>query len=331
MIEDVIIGVDLGGTRIRAARMDENLTMQAREETLTKAADGFEASYGRILSLIRAVWPNDGVAVRGIGVSIPGPTNPFTGVVELGTNLAGWQDVPLAKRLEDEFGVPVFLGNDANVAVLAETAIGASQGYEHVIFITVSTGIGGGVLIKRRLLLGNEGLGGEMGHIVMLVGDGETPHVSTLEKESAGPALARKARARLETGEASLMRDLVGGDLSKVSGKTVGDAALQGDPLALAIVKRGGFVLGCGIASFLHLFNPQIIVLGGSVTNVGDLLFAPMREAIQQYSITDDYWRDLQIVRAGLGEDVSLIGAGTLVLTRGGQDDVSTIQRALDT
>ncbi len=326
---DYVIGVDLGGTRLRAALMDDDLTIHARHEVLTEARDGFDATFGRIKQLVRAVLPeaqgnND--ALLGIGVSIPGPTNPFKGIVELGTNLAGWHDIPLASLLQDEFHTPVFLGNDANVAALAEATRGAGRGYRHVIFVTVSTGIGSGIIVDGHLLLGKDGLAAEAGHIVMQV-DGE---FTTLEKQTAGPSLARQARARIQAGETSLISELVNGDLSKISGKTVGEALRAGDVLAASVVNQAGTILGGGMASMLHLFNPEILIFGGGVSTIGEPLFAPMRAAIEANCIDKAYWRNLKIEMAALGENVSLIGAGALVLTRGGVEDLSAVKAALD-
>ncbi|MBZ0277367.1 MAG: ROK family protein, partial [Anaerolineae bacterium] len=172
-----------------------------------------------------------------------------------------------------------------------------------------------------RMLLGKDGLGAEVGHMVILAGD----RVSTLEREAAGPALARQARARIETGESSIMHAMVGADLSKIDGAIVGHAAQKGDALALDIVHYAGRIVGLGVASLLHLFNPEIIVLGGGVSQLGELIFAPLREAMQTYTIDEAYWNNLEIVPAALGENVSIIGAAALVATRGGMEDVADV------
>lgn len=327
-MSEYIIGVDLGGTRLRVARLNEDLDVLARDEMLTLADEGFEPTMARVKDIVRRMLPapGSGDTVAGIGVSIPGPTNPFTGIIELGTNLKGWQNVPLVQILRDEFNVPVYIGNDANVAAMAETAKGAAVDYRHVIFMTVSTGIGGGVIVDGRLLLGKSGLAAEVGHMVMLV-DGE--RVSTLEKEAAGPALVRQARARLEAGESSIIHERVGGDLSRITGRVVGDAAREGDPLALSIVQRAGRIVGYGITSLLHVFNPEIVILGGGVSTLGELLFAPMREAIAATVIDPEFSRELVIAPARLGDNVSLVGAGALVLTKGGIEKVSAIKSKL--
>jgi glucokinase len=322
VMSEVIIGVDLGGTRIRSARLSYELDILAREETLTDAEEGLGPTLERIKAMIRKVWPHEKDAlVAGIGISAPGPLNPATGVVVSPPNLKGWHNVPLADILREAFGVPVFVGNDANVAGLAETIRGAAQGCRHVIFITVSTGIGGGIITDGRLLLGKDGLGAEVGHVVMLVGD----RVSSLEKEAAGPALARQARERLAKGEQSSIRDMVKGNLDAIDGAVVGHAAQQGDRMALEIVRYAGQVLGYGIASFLHLFNPEIIVIGGGVSKLGELLFEPMRAAMKAGVIDPAYWQTLRIERAALGDNVSIIGAAALVVTQGGQSDISDV------
>lgn len=326
-MNEYIIGIDLGGTRLRAALVDRDMNIIKRQEVLTLAAQGPDSTLERMKALIREILPTEANAiVSGIGISAPGPSNPNTGVVVAPPNLPGWHNVPIVQILQKEFGYSTFLGNDANVAALAEIARGAARGFRHVVFLTVSTGIGGGVVSDGRLLLGKDGLGAEVGHIQMIV-DGD--RVSSLEREAAGPALARKAVAAMQAGEPSIMREMVNGDLSKVSGSVVGTAAVQGDALAVSIVEKAGRILGLGIVSLLHLFNPEIIVLGGGVSNLGDLLFNPMREAIEKHAIDSSYWQDLHIRPAELGENVSLVGAAALVVTKGGMEDVAAVARKI--
>lgn len=322
-----LISLDLGGTRIRTARLDEHLNLLERYETLTQAENGFDVTIRRIKDAIRQVMPKDGTEVAGIGVSVPGPLNPQTGVVVAPPNLNGWHNVPMGDILSEAFGLPVYCGNDANVAALAEVARGAARGFRHVIYITVSTGIGSGIIYDGRLLLGREGLAGEAGHMPLLVDGGR---VSSLEKEASGPSLARRARARLEAGNASSLTDKLGGDYAKLDARLLGEAAQEGDALAREIVAYGGFCVGLGIVSLLHIFNPEVVVIGGGVSNIGDLLFNPIWETIQRYSLDEAYWRNLRIERAVLAADVSIVGAGALVLTQGGQSDVTQVIRILN-
>ena len=309
-----IIGVDLGGTRIRAARFGSDLSMLYREETLTLALEGPDAIIERIIALIHSVWPQDGGAVQGIGISSPGPLDPVTGIVVAPTNLPGWRNVPLGQRVQDEFGVTTYVGNDANVAVLAEAALGAARGCQHAIFITVSTGLGSGILVDGRLLLGHAGLAAEVGSILMPVDDG----YEYLEYLVAGLGLAKQMRKRIEAGAESSLVAQVGGDLGQINANMIGEAAQAGDALALEVIHRAGFLLGLGMTTLLHLFNPEVLIVGGGVTQLGELLMKPMHEVMRQSVIYENYYSDLRIVEPQLGEDVSLIGAAALVKTEGG-------------
>lgn len=321
-MSDVVIGVDLGGTRLRAGRLDTKLNFIERTETFTKADEGLDATLERIKDIIHAVLPEDISTLKGIGVSVPGPCNPETGVVVAPPNLPGWQDVPLSQILNDEFGVPIYLGNDANVAALAEVALGSAQGYKHVIYITVSTGIGSGIINDGRLILGKTGIGNEAGHMAMLV-DGD--HVSTLELEGAGPALARQAIKGIKAGKTTALTDLCGKDLSKIDGKMVGEAANDGDELAIDVVKRGGKIVGLGLVNLLHIFNPEVVVIGGGVSYIGDLWFNEVRAAVKAHTIDDDYWKDTPIIPSQISEDVSILGSATLVLTKGNKKKLNKV------
>ena len=319
-----IIAVDLGGTQIRTARFDQGLNLLQRENTLTMADEGPESTIHRLKTYIARVMPEAKGDIAGIGISSPGPLNPMTGVIIAPPNLPGWHDVPLADIINSEFELPVYIGNDANVAALAEASKGAAQGYRHVIYITVSTGIGSGMICDGRLLLGRAGMAAELGHIPIIMADGK---VSSLELEAAGPAIARRAVGAIQAGARSRMIDLVGGDISKVDAKTVSRAAQAGDSTAVEILAYAGRVIGLGIVSALHLFNPDVIVLGGGVTKAGDLLFQPMRQIIDQHVLDAAYIDGLRIETAALGDDVALVGAAALVATDGGHMDISELDR----
>lgn len=315
MSESIYIGVDLGGTRIRAARFNSNLEMKERQETLTRSQEGPDAVIGRIKDLIKAVWPTNGQQVEAIGVSAPGPINARAGVIASPPNLKGWINIPLAKILSEAFHTEAYLGNDANLAAVAEAHMGAAQGYRDVVFLTISTGIGSGIISDGKLLIGSEGIGDEVGHTILVV-DGD--QVSDFEQQAAGPAIARQARAAIEKGEKSKILDLANGSLSNITAAMVGTAAKDGEAVALRVVARVGWILGLGIVNMLHIFNPQIIVLGGGVSEgMGDMLLPLAWDGIRKYSMDPLFWKHLIIAPAQLGENVSLIGAATLALHKG--------------
>lgn len=310
MTEPHYIGLDLGGTRIRTGRFNLDLNILARSETLTHDEEGIEPVITRMVEQVQVVLPADGAPVAGVGVSAPGPIDPINGVITTPPNLQGWKNVPLRDILRKRLGLPVYLGNDANLAALAEYRMGAARGRRHVIYLTISTGIGSGVIIDGEMLLGSAGLASEAGHLIMVV---EGERVTTLEKEAAGPALARKAAQALRDGQKSMILDLAGGDLENISGRMIGQAAEAGDALAISILRRAGKMIGLGVLSLLHCFNPEIVVLGGGVAlNAWQWLIDPLWEAIRAHAIGEAFWQHVQIVQAQLGDDVALIGAATL-------------------
>ncbi len=312
-MDQVIIGVDLGGTQVRTARFNLALDLLERWAEPTLAHEGPQRVIPRLLDAIARVMPDDPSSVIGIGVSAPGPINPRTGMIVSPPNLPGWHNVPLRAIVQDRFGCTTYLGNDANVAALAEATRGAARGYRHVIYVTVSTGIGSGIIDEGRLIIGAQGLGAEAGHMILLVGE----RISTLEKEAAGPAIARKAIARLQAGARSIITERVD-DLQQITAKVIGQAAAEGDLFAIEQIAEAGRLVGLGLVTLLHLFNPEVIVVGGGVTKTGDLLFEPMRAAVREHVLDSAYCDDVPIIPAALGDDVALIGAAALVTTRGG-------------
>jgi glucokinase len=224
------------------------------------------------------------------------------------------KNCPVTSLMEQAVGGPVFIGNDADLAGLAEHRMGAGRGTKNMIYITVSTGVGGGIILDGKIYNGR-GQGGEIGHMVVgpdgpLCGCGKQGH---LEAFSSGTGIARIARERLATGEPSSITALVGGDLSQVTAKVVGQAAINGDTLACDIIRDAGRYLGVNIASLMMLLNPDMFVIGGGVSKLDSLLFEPMHEAIRHYTMHPGYWENVPIVRAQLGDDVVLTGTAVLV------------------
>lgn len=305
-----ILGVDLGGTRMRAAVLNSDYCLLNRLEDRTRAYEGPDVVISRLLDLIAAVMPGENEPpITAIGVSSPGPIEPHKGVILSPPNLPGWVQVPLGHVIQERFGLPTFLGNDANVAALAEVTNGAARGHQDAVYITVSTGIGGGIVIGGRLFVGGGGLAGEIGHMIIMNEWGE---ITTLEREAAGPALARYAVRRIKAGTESRIVEMVDGDLDAISGRTVGMAAQDGDALALETVQRAGRLVGYAITTLMHLLNPTIFVIGGGVSMLGDLLFEPIRETARAHVLDPAYAEGTEIVPAALGDDVAIIGAAAL-------------------
>lgn len=297
-----LLAIDLGGTRLRAAWYDESLRQIARTETRTHAEEGPDAVIERVLATARAIVPA-GETPSAIGMSTPGPMDARRGVILHSFALPGWQDVPLADIVSRAFGgAPTFAENDGNVGPLAEYHLGAGRGANPMIYMTISTGIGGGAIIDGKLFTGWSGHAAEPGHMQFTDDEGQ---VRRLEELASGTALGRLAAHKLATwpGETSL------GNAPVIDGAAVGRAAQAGDALALAVVETAGRYLGLAFVNLLHLFSPETVVIGGSVTQLGDLIFGPARAVIDERVLDPAFVPPNFIRMAQLGDDVCLIGA----------------------
>jgi len=311
-----IIGVDLGGTQIRAALMDEDGNILNRVSELTLAEEGPEAVISRIKEAIRgAAGAVDWAQIRGIGIGAPGPLDPWTGVIHKAPNLPGWHEVPLRDLIAETFNVPTYVGNDANLAALAERRFGAGKGIDDLIYMTISTGIGGGVIVGGELLLGAHGLAGEIGHQTIDINGPRCNcgNIGCLEVLAAGPAIARRAVDLIQSGAETSIVELAQGDLNRVTAELVTKAAKGGDQVAIEIIHRAGFYIGVGIVNVLHIFNPELVIIGGGVSKAGDLLFDPIRATVRERAM-EAFVRHVRIVPAALGDDVGLLGTAALVL-----------------
>jgi glucokinase len=281
-----IIGVDLGGTNIVVGAMTaDGSTQHAMHTVPTRAELGADAVVERIVQLAERViaetMATAGIprtAFLGVGIGSPGPLDREKGLVIFTPNL-GWRNFPLRDRVADGLRLPATLDNDANCATLGEWWIGAATGAKHVVGLTIGTGIGGGLILNGKLYHGVSDVAGELGHITIdstgrKCGCG---NYGCLEAYASGPAIAQRAREALQGGEISIMPSLVDGDLSRLTAATVFDASKQGDELAGHVVRDTAKFLGIGVANFLNIFNPEVVVIAGGVTQAGEALFEPLR------------------------------------------------------
>lgn len=315
-----ILAIDLGGTQIRAAHVSPDATVACRRAVGTDDEEGVDAVVSRICQLASAVRSDAQVARLGgpigIGISSPGPLDPWRGVVIAPPNLAGWKDVPLAARVESALGLPAYLERDTNVAVMAEWRFGAARGSRDVIYVTVSTGIGGGIVLDGRPLQGLDGTAGEIGHMTVeldgpLCGDGKPGHAEAI---GSGTAIAREGRALLESGSAPILAELVR-EPAEVSAADVGRAADRGDPASRAVLDRAWTAVGAMCASLVNVLNPEVIVLGGSIAVHRHELLGVVRDEIDRRAFAIPA-RRVRVALAELGDDVSLIGSLPIVNER---------------
>jgi glucokinase len=298
------VAVDIGGTHIRAAAYEsDNINHLTHQRTRSHARE--PGTFDRLVKTIESAWPKDR-SVKAIGMASPGPLDPKSGVVIATPNIPEWVDFPLTAKLSDHFGIPAYLDNDANLGALGEWKFGAGRGHHDVLYLTISTGIGGGVIIDDRLLHGYHGLAAELGHAIVLANGpvcscGFKGHLEAL---SAGPAIVRYVREQLEAGTKSELSN--DGNLNAYD---VAEAAKHGDRLAKSAYARAGEYLGIGVASFLHTFDPSIVIIGGGVSQSGPLLFDPFEISLQKHVFNPRYLKNLVITTAALGDDAGLLGA----------------------
>jgi glucokinase len=320
--EPPALALDLGGTQVRAAVVTTPGRVGSAVRIPTPVDEGPDAVVEACVTALRQAWASEGAHVRpaAIGICTPGPVDPFRGVVVDPPNLGPrFRDVPLRDRVAASLGLPAVLDRDTQVAALAEGRLGAAVGATDYLYITISTGIGGAIVSGGRLLRGPDGGAGEVGHIVVdrtgpRCGCGATGH---LEAISAGVAVARAGREAAESGRSPALRRAVAAHGASFGARHVADAEAAGDPVAAAILAdaRDAFARAC--VSFVDLFNPEVIVVGGGLV-LGDAArwLGPANERVRREAFRLA-GRRARIVPARLGDDVGLVGA-YLLAVRGG-------------
>ena len=295
--------VDIGGTHIRVAMYEPDSTTPVSHHR-TRSHANEPGVFDRLVQALESVWQKD--RVKAIGIASPGPLDPHTGTILATPNIPEWKNFPLAPNLSKHFGVPVYLDNDANMAGLGEWQYGAGKGHHNLVYITISTGIGGGVISHDRLLQGFHGMAAELGHMIIdpkgpPCGCGYHGHV---ESFSSGTAIARYVNEQITAGTKSMLQAHPSLNTAQVA-----DAARDGDPLAISAFERAGHYLGIAMANYLAIFDPSILIFGGGVSQVGDLLFKPFQESLHKHTFHPHYLDDLVITKAALGDNAGLMGA----------------------
>lgn len=311
----VVVGVDIGGTKVAAGLVNANGEILARNKTPMATAgmpsDGLAAVSAAIRGLFTDASSQSQIAA--IGICAPGPLNPKAGVIINPPNLAIWHNYPLAEEMRRVYNVRVKVDNDANAGALAEAKWGAARGYRNVFYACVGTGIGTGIVFDGRIYHGKTGAAGEGGHTGI---DSNGPVCNCgkrgcIETLAAGPAIARRARQKLGQNPNSLLLEMVGGDIQKVSSEMVGRAHAAGDPVAKEVMRETLDLLAYWLGNIIDLLEPDVIVIGGGVSS----LLAPFLEEIRER------WRGaclnpsplgIPLLLAHYGEDAGIAGAAAL-------------------
>lgn len=284
---DCVLAVDLGGTKILSALVGPGERILKIDQRPTEASLGQERVIANLLESVAAVMPGEEQQVNllGAAVAAPGPLNPCSGRVIYSPNL-DWHDVNLREKLEVILKLPVLVENDANLAALGEYLFGAGRGYDHMVFITVSTGVGGGLILNGEIYSGAYGCGGELGHMLVAPEGAlcSCGNRGCLEAMASGLAVSRRARELVRAGRGKRLLELARGDEELLDARLVTRAAREGDAEALAILAEAGRFLGMAIASVANLLNPAAFVIGGGVARgAGALLLEPAEEEARRH------------------------------------------------
>lgn len=307
------IGVDMGGTGIKAGVVDENYKIIAR--TYVPTEPGFENVVKAIGDAAKAAAAQVGMRLEDfpcVGVGTPSCINPNTGRLVFSNN-TNWRDVPLREELEKHIPVPVYIGNDANCAVVGEAIAGGAKGRKNVIMLTLGTGVGGGVILGGRLFCGGDSMGAELGHSVLVSGGVRCTCgiEGCLESYASVTALIRQTREAMAAHPESLMNAWEK-EHGTVNGRTSFECAKAGDAAALAVVDAYEEYLANGIGSLVNIFRPDVVLLGGGLSNEGEYLLRPVREKLPRYTFASDIIGTSPVERALLGNDAGIIGAACL-------------------
>lgn len=304
------VALDLGGTQVRAALVDRRGQILNRVAVPTAATEGPDVVIQQLSDAARAMMSGiEAGRILGVGLCAPGPLNTQEGIAISMPTIAGFENIHLRERLGQSLNLPVWLENDGTAAALGEWRFGAGAGLQNFVYITVSTGIGGGVVADNRLLRGRLGLAGEVGHMT-IVRNGDTcscGNKGCWEAYASGTAFTRRARQRV----ASLGHGLLAESGKPVDGKAVFAAAAQGDPFAIELVAEEAEFLGIGIVNLLHLFSPESIVVGGGMSSNLDVLHPGISSKVRETAMKG--FESVPIVRAALEGNSGLIGAAALV------------------
>jgi glucokinase len=316
-----VLAVDIGGTKILLALFAATGEMLAKDTHPTLAHEGVNAVIGRLCLAIDNILKQNNMKpsqLGGICIACAGGIDTGRGVVVTPSpNMPGWSDIPLAEIVIKKFEVKTWLINDASAAALGEHRSGVGKGVNNLVLLTLGTGIGGGIIADGKLYLGAVGASGELGHMTI---DAEGPacgcgNKGCLEMLASGTAVARDAVKRIRQGQKSVLTEKAAGKMENITAEMVGAAARSGDSLSQEVIARAAYYLGIGLVNIVNIFNPEMIVLGGGMAEMGSLLIEPGKRIVDEraFSISS---RAVSIVAAQLGNEAGVYGAAAFALEK---------------
>jgi glucokinase len=316
--DTLVIGVDIGGTKVAAGLVDRNGQIKAQVRTPMVANKEPTEGLAAVVSAVDLLFAHDAKSralIRGIGICAPGPLDPATGVVINPPNVPCWRNFPLAAEVERIYRVPVKVENDANAAALAEAYWGAGRGFRHIFYAGIGTGIGTGIVFDGRIYNGRTGAAAEGGHMSI---DYHGPRCGCgkpgcIEILAAGPAIARRARAKLTSEQSphSIILDLAKGNVEAVTSEMVGQAYAAGDPLAKQTLLEIVDLLSLWLSNIVDLLEPDVIIVGGGVAGMLNPFFGDIADGLAKYCIISRC-REIPLLKAHYGADAGIAGGAAL-------------------
>ena len=310
------IGIDVGGTNVKLALVNENGQIVYSNSVPTRAEMGYEFTVNNIKQAIYELLKEtklEAKDIQGIGFGFPGQVDYKAGIVRNAPNIPGWVEVPIAKLIEDEFNIPTRVDNDVRCAALGELNYGAGKGCENMVCITVGTGIGSGLIINGKLVRGASNAAGEIGHIKLQMHDGPIcgcGDTGCFEAFASGPSIVAMAEEYIKGGKSTKFREMANG--TAITPFIVCEAAKAGDPVAQRIFTIMGEYLGIGLSSVVNLLNPEKIIIGGGVADAGEILMRPLVDTLRKRAMKIA-GSAVEVVPAQLGNTAGVIGASLLI------------------
>ncbi len=310
----IAVAADIGGTQMRAALVTRDGDLIDRGAIDTQPDDGIEVAANRLADLIESLDTGSHSGERiGLGISTAGPIDPEPGIYKNPPNLQAWDEKSMKPTLEPRLGIPVHVGHDATLAAFAETRFGPHKGARNLLYVTISTGVGGGIIANGEMVTGSEGHAGEVGHITVLPGE-QKCNVGCdgcFEGNASGPAIAKAALARIDAGAETTIWSKAGQNRQKVTSKLVFESADEGDVVATEVRNHALKAIGIGLGSLLNIFDPEALVVGGGVTTGLADRWDEVIDEVRRFSLAH-FQDDPRLHITTLGDDVSLLGAAGL-------------------
>lgn len=310
------VGIDFGGTNVKLGLVNERGAILARRRFSTQEAASQKAWLERVQSEVNDMLAREGAGlpISGVGVGVPGFVDFEKGYIYELTNVPGWSGVYLGPMLEERLGMRVRVDNDVNAMALGECTFGAGRTYQHAVFVTLGTGVGGGLLINNKLYRGAYFMAGEIGHVSIDMNGIPSPTgFGGVEQYVGNRRIVERMEKAIDSGRPTIMLDLVGGDRSKLSPKVLKEAADKGDAVALEILDYVTDCLATAFASITYVLQPQAFIVGGGVAEDAKLLFQLLRKNVDK-RLSIHFSKRLEIKPAELGSDAGVIGCATLAM-----------------